>query len=94
MFYFDPPYYITSAAYNDGKRGMKGWGIEQEKELLSILKFLDSLGYKFILSNVIKHKERTNNILLDWIEENNFKLIEAGVSGWRYAKNEILVINY
>lgn len=94
VFYFDPPYYITSAAYNDGKRGMKGWGIEQEKELLSILKFLDSLGYKFILSNVIKHKERTNNILLDWIEENNFKLIEAGVSGWRYAKNEILVINY
>ena len=94
VFYFDPPYYITSAAYNDGKRGMKGWGVEQEKELLSILKLLDNKGYKFILSNVVRHKERANTMLLDWIKENNFKLVEAGVSGWRYAKNEILVINY
>ena len=36
VFYFDPPYYITSAAYNDGKRGMKGWGITEETELLPL----------------------------------------------------------
>lgn len=94
VFYFDPPYYITSAAYNDGKRGMKGWGLEQEKELLSVLKSIDDRGYKFILSNVVKHKERVNTLLLNWIRENNFRIVEAGVSGWRYAKNEILVINY
>nr|WP_277600409.1 Dam family site-specific DNA-(adenine-N6)-methyltransferase [Veillonella ratti] len=94
LFYFDPPYYITSAAYNDGKRGMKGWGINQEIELLSTLKMLDNKGYKFILSNVLKHKERVNTLLLNWIKQNNFKVIDAGVSGWRYAKNEILVINY
>lgn len=34
VFYFDPPYYITSAAYNDGKRGGKGWSIKEELELL------------------------------------------------------------
>lgn len=53
VFYFDPPYYITSAAYNDGKRGMKGRGLNEEIELLSILKRIDELGHKFILSNVI-----------------------------------------
>lgn len=94
IFYFDPPYFITSAAYNDGKRGMKGWGINEEIELLSILKYIDSLGYKFILSNIIKHKDKENTLLLQWIKENGFKIIEAGISGWRYAKNEVLIINY
>lgn len=94
IFYFDPPYYITNASYNDGKRGMKGWGIDQETELLSLLKSLDDKGYKFILSNVIRHKDRVNTLLLNWVEDNRYKLIEAGVSGWRYAKNEILVVNY
>lgn len=94
VFYFDPPYFITSAAYNDGKRGMKGWGLNEEIELLSILKQLDSLGYKFILSNVIKHKDKENTLLTQWIEENGYKIIEAGVSGWRYAKNEVLILNY
>ena len=94
VFYFDPPYFITSAAYNDGKRGMKGWGLNEEIELLSILKQLDSLGYKFILSNVIKHKDKENTLLTQWIEENGYRIIEAGVSGWRYAKNEVLILNY
>lgn len=94
VFYFDPPYYITNASYNDGKRGMKGWEINQETELLSLLKSLDDKGYKFILSNVVKHKERVNTLLLNWVKDNHFKLTEAGVSGWRYAKNEILVVNY
>lgn len=94
VFYFDPPYFITNAAYNDGKRGMKGWGLNEEIELLSILKQIDTLGYKFILSNVVKHKDKENTLLLEWIEENGFKIIDAGVSGWRYAKNEVFVINY
>lgn len=94
VFYFDPPYYITSAAYNDGKRGMKGWGLNEEVELLNILKMIDNLGYKFILSNVIKHKDKEHTLLIEWIQENNFKIKEAGVSGWRYAKNEVLITNY
>ena len=73
---------------------MKGWGLNEETELLSILKQLDSLGYKFILSNVIKHKDKENTLLTQWIEENGYRIIEAGVSGWRYAKNEVLILNY
>lgn len=94
VFYFDPPYYITSAAYNDGKRGMKGWGLNEEIELLSVLKHIDELGYKFMLSNVIRHKDKEHELLIKWIEENNYRVLDAGVSGWRYAKNEVLILNY
>ncbi len=94
VFYFDPPYYITSAAYNDGKRGMKGWNSEAETELLDILTKMDKNGYKFILSNVIKHKGKTNHILKEWIQEHDFIVHEAGVSGWRYAKDEVIIKNY
>lgn len=94
VFYFDPPYYITSAAYNDGKRGMKGWGINEEIELLNTLKMIDDMGYKFILSNVIKHKDKKHSLLINWIQENNYKVKDAGISGWRYTKNEVLITNY
>jgi modification methylase llaI len=94
VFYFDPPYYITNAAYNDGKRGMKGWGITEEIEMLTILKQIDQLGYKFMLSNVLEHNGKRHELLEEWIEENGYRVIEAGVSGWRYAKKEVLIVNY
>lgn len=77
VFYFDPPYYITSAAYNDGKRGMKGWGITEEIEMLSILKQIDQLGYKFMLSNVIEHNGKRHELLEAWVNENNYKIVDA-----------------
>jgi adenine-specific DNA-methyltransferase len=94
VFYFDPPYFITNAAYNDGKRGMKGWNAESEAELLSELTKIDSLGYKFMLSNVLYHRGKTNNLMLEWIQEHNFKVIDVGTSGWRYAKNEVIIKNF
>lgn len=94
VFYFDPPYYITNASYNDGRRGMKGWGLNEEVELLNTLKHIDSLGFKFILSNVIEHKGKVNTLLLEWISENNYRITEIGKSGWRYTKNEVLITNY
>lgn len=94
LFYFDPPYYITNAAYNDGKRGGKGWGIKEEMELLHIISQIHEMGYKFILSNVIYHNGKTHDVLIKWAEEHQFRIIEAGTSGWRYAKNEVLIKNY
>lgn len=94
VFYFDPPYYITNAAYNDGKRGMKGWGVTEEIEMLTVLKQIDQLGYKFILSNVLEHNGKRHELLEKWIAENQYRVIDAGVSGWRYAKNEVLIVNY
>lgn len=94
VFYFDPPYYITNAAYNDGKRGMKGWGVTEEIEMLTVLKQIEQLGYKFILSNVLEHNGKRHELLEKWIAENQYRVIDAGVSGWRYAKNEVLIVNY
>ena len=94
MFYFDPPYYITNATYNDGKRGGKGWDIHEEIELLRILTQINEMGQKFLLSNVISHNGKTHDVLIKWAEEHGFKIVEAGVSGWRYAKNEVLIKNY
>ena len=90
VFYFDPPYFITSATYNDGKRGFNGWDKEQEAELLQYLSMLNEKGYKFMLSNVIYHKGRTNEILLNWINENNFTVVEIGGS----TRSEVIIRNY
>ena len=94
VFYFDPPYYITSAAYNDGKRGGKGWSIKEELELLDILLKLNEKGYKFMLSNVVEHKGKQHVILMNWVKEHGFFMVDAGVSGWRYAKNEVIIKNF
>lgn len=94
VFYFDPPYFITSASYNDGKRGLKGWNGDSEVELLSILTKINSLGHKFMLSNVLHHRNKTNHLLIEWIQEHNFKVVDVGTTGWRYAKNEVLIKNF
>ena len=94
VFYFDPPYFITSAAYNDGKRGYNGWSASDESKLLALLARLDEQGYKFLLSNVLRHKDKTHHILIEWIKEHNFSVIDMGTTGWRYTKNEVLIKNY
>ena len=94
IFYFDPPYFLTNASYNDGKRGIKGWDAEQETELLNYLSRLDKAGYKFILSNVIRHKDKVNHLLENWLTEHNCSVISAGTSGWRYAKEEVIIKNF
>ena len=94
VFYFDPPYYITTAEYNDGKRGMKGWGIEQESALLKYLSDLDRMGYKFVLSNVLVHNGRSHNLLLKWIKEHRFCVTEIGKTGIKYPRTEVVITNF
>ena len=94
VFYFDPPYFITNAAYNDGKRGLSNWTANEESKLLSILSLLDENGYKFMLSNVIEHKDKKNHLLIEWVKEKNFIMKDLGISGWRYSKNEVLIKNF
>jgi len=90
VFYFDPPYIITTATYNDGKRGFKGWTQAQEDELLNLLSSLNLKGYKFILSNVIEHKDKINHQLNDWIETNKFNVIKLSNT----SRKEVLITNY
>ena len=94
VFYFDPPYFITNAEYNDGKRGLEGWTAKDENELLLFLSKLDEAGYKFMLSNVIKHKGKTNHLLIEWVNQHDFNLINMGKTGIKYPREEVLITNY
>ena len=96
FFYFDPPYMLTNGSYNDGKRGFNGWDEEQEKKMLHLLDRLHRAHAKFMLSYVITHNGETNHTLMNWIENNDYRLIclgdILGISGSK--RKEVLITNY
>lgn len=103
FLYADPPYLITCGSYNDGKRGFKGWGEDDERALYDILDSLNERGIKFALSNVSHHKGVVNNILLNWKRERKYHMhkINFNYNNCNYhTKNgdnvtqEVLVTNY
>lgn len=94
LFYIDPPYFITSATYNDGKRGFVGWNAEEEAKLLKYLTALHQAGYKFILSNVLYHNGNTNFLLEEWVNTYKFRVTELGHVGSKNARNEVLITNF
>lgn len=94
VFYFDPPYFITSATYNDGKRGFIGWDSDEETKLLDFITSLHLKGYKFVLSNVIYHNELTNNILADWINTHKFFIKNIDNVGSKNSRDEVLITNF
>lgn len=93
FIYLDPPYLITLGSYNDGKRGFNGWNENDEIKLLGFLTKINEMGVKFMLSNVLEHKGKKNELLINWIEKNNFKIIEYDGKA-RKNRNEIIIINY
>ena len=91
--YSDPPYLITLGSYNDGKRGFNGWGEEDENRLHEFLDNITVRGGKFMLSNVLTHKGKTNQILLNWISRNNYRLIKYD-DKIKKAREEVIIVNY
>ncbi len=104
FLYCDPPYLITTASYNDGKRGFKGWSEKEELELLNILDRLNKKDMKFALSNVLVHKGKENILLKEWIAKNSYQIhyLNKDYRNSNYqtkirdknASIEILVTNY
>lgn len=100
--YCDPPYLITTGSYNDGNRGFKDWGEQEEKALLAWLDNAHDLGMKFALSNMLQHNGKENKILIDWSKKYNIHIIDSDYSNCNYqlkdkAKNdtvEVLITNY
>ena len=99
--YCDPPYLISNASYNDGKRGFKNWGADEETQLLDLLDYLDYKGVKFALSNVLVHKGMTNEKLIEWSKRYNVKHIEKSYNNSSYQRKnkdketqEVLICNY
>lgn len=94
VFYFDPPYFVTKAEYNDGKRGLDGWDADAESTLLSFLLSIHKKGHNFMLSNVLNHRDKHHNLLIEWIKTHDFKVIEIGKTGIKYPRVEVLIKNY
>lgn len=102
--YCDPPYLITTGTYNDGKRGFTGWNDNEEIKLLNILSQLNDKNIKFGLSNVLTHKGKQNDILVEWVECNNFYVthLNKNYSNSNYHTSdrnsqntdEVLITNY
>jgi DNA adenine methylase len=103
--YCDPPYLITTGTYNDGKRGFTGWSEKEECLLLNKLDVLNDKGVKFALSNVLKHKGKTNDLITNWITQNSgyvINHINMHYSNSSYqiknrdksATDEVLITNY
>lgn len=99
LVYCDPPYLITTGSYNDGNRGFKDWDLKQEQKLLQILDELNSNGVRFALSNVLLHKGKKNELLIEWAKKYNVHHLNYNYSNSSHntskgESDEVLITNY
>ena len=97
--YCDPPYLITTATYNDGKRGFDGWNDSHEHKLLEFLDDCNNKNIRFALSNVLKMGEKENVILSEWSKKYKVISLDFNYNNSNYQKSnkktdEVLIINY
>lgn len=97
FIYADPPYFITTATYNENG----GWSEKDEVDLYNYLDKANDIGAKFALSNVILHKGQENNILKKWAAKYNLHILQYHYNNSNYqskAKHsetvEVLITNY
>lgn len=96
FFYCDPPYYNTTAVYNENN----AWTQDNEKDLYYCLDLQNSRGTKWALSTVLEDKGKENPFLKQWLSENNYNVYSfdghtysACGKGNSHAK-EVLITNY
>lgn len=99
LVYLDPPYLISTATYNEGG----GWTERDESDLLRFMDELNARGIRFVLSNILEHKGKKNQLLIDWIEQRNLQVVGVNmdysnsnyqVEGKDSGTVEVLVKNY
>ncbi len=99
FIYCDPPYLITTATYNENG----SWTNKDEIDLLNFLNKANELDFKFALSNVLSAKNKTNGLLIEWIESNGYychHLLKSYSNSNYQRKNksilseEVLITNY
>ena len=94
--YLDPPYLGNDGVYQDGKRGFEGWTEQHEEKMYEFMEYINSIGAFFMLSNYSEHTKSDNKKINNWVNNNNFKIIEDKKITKRNRTNrkEIIVINY
>lgn len=97
LVYCDPPYLISTAAYNE----QGGWTTQDEKDLLALLDELNERGVRFALSNVLTHKGNVNEILTEWSRKYTVHKLNYNYANCNYQTKqsagdtlEVLVTNY
>ena len=94
FYYFDPPYLITSAPYNNK------WNEKDEKDLFEILDSLNKSNTKFALSNVLTSNGKRNHLLIEWSKKYNIINMHRQYRNANYQKiniedtKEVLITNY
>ena len=98
--YCDPPYLISGAVYQDGKRGFNGWGKQDDIDLYNILDGLNNKNIKFALSNMLESKGNKNEYLISWSKKYNVHNLSMNYNGSNYQRKdkgkdiEVLITNY
>ena len=89
--YLDPPYLITFSEYN------KLWTEKDERRLLDLLDKLDARGVRFAVSNVIRHKDKYNEIFDEWAKKYNIIRVKSNYISYHdnteKGSYEVLVTN-
>lgn len=94
VFYFDPPYLITRAPYNDS------WSLNDENELLNLLDRLNNENKKFVLSNVLESNGKKNELLIKWANRYNVIEVKRQYRNANYQKDsssytrEVIIKNF
>lgn len=93
FIYCDPPYYNSTATYNENG----GWSEQDEKDLLHCLDVVNTHGGRFALSNNLKYD---NPFLDEWKNKYNVHYLNGDYSNCNYQKKdrskdiEVLITNY
>lgn len=68
--YLDPPYFNTTATYNENN----SWNEDDEIALFNLCEKLNDNGIKWGMSNVFQCKGKINEHLIKWCEKNNWNV--------------------
>ena len=96
--YFDPPYLVTCATYNE----KDGWNQQDDIDLMNLCDRLNDNNVKFAISNVFENKGKSNDMLKEWSNKYNVYHLNNTYANCNYhtkdkSKNntdEVLITNY
>ena len=94
VLYFDPPYFASGQFVYRCT-----WKAEQERKLYKNLTHLDRMGFKFMLSNFVRHGPHLNMFLVKWMRNFNVHEIDSSYclsNAYEDKSNtrEVIVTNY
>lgn len=104
FLYIDPPYLISGAVYNaNAREAEQKWEQKDDDDLYKYLDEANNHKIKWAMSNMIKHKGKINQSLVDWIKDNNYNIFNIN-SNYSYCSYnaimtedptiEVVITNY